>query len=217
MNSKFNVAINIILVSCALVITYFVIKKEFFSSNNTNEKKKVENWNSLIRSKRSFGNPNSDIKIILFSDYNCPYCNIMNSTLNELIQQRKDIYIAYYEYPREGNESSFEASLASLCASYQNKYLKYRRILFDRNDLCEIKNWQKIADLAGVKDKTTFAKCLNEKLSEEELINEIYTSKNFDIRYTPSLIINGYLIEGSISKNDLQKRISEIHPVKKKK
>lgn len=42
MNSKFNVAINIILVSCALVITYFVIKKEFFSSNNTNEKKKLK-------------------------------------------------------------------------------------------------------------------------------------------------------------------------------
>lgn len=212
MTSKFNIAINIVLVLCALTITFFIIKKEFSASNN--RQKKVEHWENLIRNERTVGNPNSDIKIILFSDYNCPYCKIMNSTLYDLLKSRNDIYIMYYEYPGEHNKSSFEAALSSLCAGYQNKYLEYHKILFDRPDLLESKDWQKIAYLAGVEDQITFAKCLNEKLSEDELINEIAVAKNFDIKYTPSIIINGYLIEGSINKNDLQKIISEMPKLK---
>lgn len=66
MTSKFNIAINIVLVLCALTITFFIIKKEFSASNN--RQKKVEHWENLIRNERTVGNPNSDIKIILFSD-----------------------------------------------------------------------------------------------------------------------------------------------------
>lgn len=210
MTDKFTIITNIILIICALTITFFIIKKEFFPPSKNLNKKTVENWHSLVREKRKLGDPNSKIKIISFSDYNCPYCKVMYSILYDFWKNRKDVYLVFYEYPRENNESSFEASLVALCASYQNKYLEYRKILFERSDLRENKEWQQIAELAGIEDNIIFNKCFNDKLSEKELIDEITIAKNYNIKYTPSIIINGYLIEGSISKNDLQKIVSEI-------
>lgn len=208
MIKKINLFVNIILFISAITITYFVIKKELF--NNEKEPSQISNFNSYLRNIRASGNSHARIKIIFFSNYQCPYCKKVNEILKELIQERNDIQIIYYEYPNEASNTSFNYAKVAICAEKLNIYDKTKNILYNlRNDKKEI-DWEQLARFIDV-NKDTLIKCLNNSQTEDILFNDILTGKKIKIRYTPTLIINGYLVEGLLPKEDLVRIIEKIN------
>ncbi len=208
MIKKINLFVNIILFFSAITITYIVIKKELF--NNEKEPTKIDNFKSYLRNIRTSGNPQANIKIIFFSNYQCPYCKKVNEILKQLIHERNDIQIIYYEYPNEASNVSFNYAKVAICADKFNIYDETKNILYNlRNDKKEI-DWEQLARFIDV-NKDTLIKCFNSSKTEDILFNDILTGKKIKIRYTPTLIINGYLVEGLLPKEDLVSIIEKIN------
>jgi protein-disulfide isomerase len=68
------------------------------------------------------GNPNGDLTIVDFFDYNCPYCKKSAIYLERLVKADGKIKIIYKDWPILTETSIFGAQLA-LGAKYQDKYL----------------------------------------------------------------------------------------------
>lgn len=76
------------------------------------------------------GNPEGDVTIVDFFDYNCPYCKTSAPSLEKLVKADGRIRLIYKDWPILTETSVFGAQLA-LGAKYQNKYLEAHHALMN--------------------------------------------------------------------------------------
>jgi protein-disulfide isomerase len=74
------------------------------------------------------GNPEGDVTLVEFFDYNCPYCRQMEPILLEAESADPALRIAYKEFPILGPNSVFAAK-AALAAHLQGQYVAFHRSL----------------------------------------------------------------------------------------
>jgi protein-disulfide isomerase len=68
------------------------------------------------------GNPKGDVTIVVYFDYNCPYCKKSMPEMNRFVAQDGKVRIVYKDWPILAPSSIIGAKLA-LAAKYQGKYL----------------------------------------------------------------------------------------------
>ena len=69
----------------------------------------------------NLGNPEGDVTVVEFFDYNCPYCRSAGQTLQALLAADTNVRVIYREWPILG-EDSVIAARAALAAREQGKY-----------------------------------------------------------------------------------------------
>ena len=67
------------------------------------------------------GNPNGDVTIVAFLDYNCPYCRRSTPQLDAFLKSDPKVRVVYKDWPILAASSTTEAKVA-LAAGYQGKY-----------------------------------------------------------------------------------------------
>lgn len=67
------------------------------------------------------GNPNGDVTIVAFFDYNCPFCKKSEPDLARVVKEDGNIRVVYKDWPILTKASVYGAQLA-LAAKYQDKY-----------------------------------------------------------------------------------------------
>lgn len=70
------------------------------------------------------GNPDGDVTVVEFFDYNCPYCKQAASIVKTLIEQDNGIRLVYREWPILSEGSVF-AARAALASRAQGKYEEF--------------------------------------------------------------------------------------------
>ena len=76
------------------------------------------------------GNPNGDLTIVDFFDYNCPYCKMAAKSLEKVVKSDGNVRLVYRDWPVLTDTSIVGARLA-LAAKYQNKYLSVHHALMN--------------------------------------------------------------------------------------
>ena len=79
----------------------------------------------IFRSPSSFvaGNPNGDVTVVAFFDYNCPYCRAGAPDLKRLLREDGKVRLVLKELPLLGTDSENVARIAQ-AAIPQGKYLE---------------------------------------------------------------------------------------------
>ncbi|MGP8171546.1 DsbA family protein [Rhodoblastus sp.] len=67
------------------------------------------------------GNPEGDVTVVAFLDYNCPYCKKSSPVLDGLLQTDSGVRLVYKDCPVLSDASMFGARMA-LAAKYQGAY-----------------------------------------------------------------------------------------------
>ena len=67
------------------------------------------------------GNPDGDVTIVEFFDYNCPYCKRAMPEVQAVLDEDPNVRLVYREWPILGEGSIF-ASRAALASRVQGKY-----------------------------------------------------------------------------------------------
>jgi len=151
------------------------------------------------------GDPNAPVKIIEYSDFQCPYCG--RFTL-DTEQQLIDAYIAtgkvYFEYHSFGEfigPESRRSAEAAYCAGDQQKFWEMHDIIF-ANQSGE--NQGAFADKRLIAfaekltlDMTVFNDCFNSGKYAAKVAQDGVDGIKFGVKATPSFSINGTLLEGA--------------------
>lgn len=74
------------------------------------------------------GNPQGDVTVVEFSDYNCPYCKRAFTAMTELIEKDKNVRVVMKELPIFGERSEGAARVA-IAAAKQGKYFEMHAAL----------------------------------------------------------------------------------------
>ncbi|MCC8371581.1 MAG: DsbA family protein [Rickettsia endosymbiont of Pseudomimeciton antennatum] len=155
------------------------------------------------------GNPNGDMIIVAFYDYNCGYCKKGSNFINQLIKSDTDVKVVLRLYPLLGDASNYAATIA--LAVYKTTPDKFQDI---HNGLMELKPITKESV-----EKLLLANDLNLEVIAEEInkgeINHlldknIKLAKGLKIQGVPAYVINGKLIAGMMDLEQLQRIITDI-------
>ena len=75
------------------------------------------------------GNPDGDVIVVEYSDFNCPYCKQTERDVARLIAEDKNVKVVFRELPIL-SESSNDAALMALAAAKQGKYYAFHKTMF---------------------------------------------------------------------------------------
>jgi protein-disulfide isomerase len=80
------------------------------------------------------GDPNSPVKIIEFSDFECPYCaqfaTVTEPDVRKRLVETGEASFRYYDYPLPMHGNTWPASHAAMCAEEQGKWWEMHDRIF---------------------------------------------------------------------------------------
>ena len=165
----------------------------------------------------SFGNKDAKVKVIEFSDFQCPYCSKGAEVVTELKKKYGNkIQFAFKQYPLPMHKDARPAAESSLCINEQgaDKFFKYHDILFKNQDKLDPANLEKFAKDAGANvDK--YKACVAAGKFKEEVANDLAYGEKIGVRSTPTFFINGQILNGAVPIEQFSEIIDEELVAKK--
>ena len=142
------------------------------------------------------GNPNSEIVLIEFSDFQCPFCKRAIPVIDELLQKYEEEIVFYYRnFPLEMHANSFIAAEAAECANEQGKFWEYHDILFENQGKLDKENLKLYAQELEL-NQNQFDNCLDTDKFKQDIERDINEGEFLGIEGTPTFFINGRKIVG---------------------
>lgn len=142
------------------------------------------------------GNKDATVYVIEYASLSCSHCALFHKEVYPLLKAKYidtgKIAFIYRDFPL--NLQALHAAMLSQCAGDRKD--KYVSVFFNTQDSWAydkkyIEKLSNITKLGGMPAET-FDKCLQDKIMKEKLASERqYASEKYDIKGTPSFIVNG--------------------------
>ncbi len=146
------------------------------------------------------GDPNAPVKIIEYSDFECPYCAKFYKETLPLIEKE---YIStgkakleYRHFPLAFHKNAQKAAEASECAADQGKFWEMHDIIFENQEQIAIDDLKTYAVQIGL-DVQEFNECLDSGIKSAKIRDDVASGKDAGVSGTPSFLINGRLVVGA--------------------
>jgi len=161
------------------------------------------------------GNPDAPIQIIVFSDFECPFCRAFSSTIEMLGEHYGDQVVIYFKhFPLPQHVNATPAARAAIAAGQQGKFWEMHDLLFENQS--ELRETSEPAEL--------FARLATELGLDSEQFVEDYESEETaavpagdreegraaGVNSTPSCFINGIKFRDQETFTALQTQINAI-------
>jgi len=146
------------------------------------------------------GNPNAQITIIEFSDFQCPFCARFHSNTLPLIEENYvssgKVKFVYRDFPIQSiHPNAMPAAIAAECADDQGKFWEYHDVLFANQN-----NWERLESLATIAafkqyaiqlglSSDDFNSCLESGKHFEEVNADLQDGRTYGVTGTPGFFI----------------------------
>lgn len=146
----------------------------------------------------------SPIRITVFSDFQCPFCKVVAEQMHEIIRRYPNkVSIQYMFFPLDAkcnsnvkgrfHESACDAAMLAACD--EKKFVSLHDEIFANQDKLQS---GVLADLAK---KYELNGCLENETIKNRVIEAINQGTKYNLKSTPTIIVNGRKIEGTIPNN----------------
>jgi protein-disulfide isomerase len=152
------------------------------------------------------GNPDGEVTLVEFFDYNCPYCRRVAPTVTELEEADPDLRLIYKEFPILGPGSQF-AARAALASRRQGKYVAFHNALMQATEQVAEATVMKVARDVGL-DTEQLRADMQDPAIQEAIARNLQLADALGITGTPSFIIGEEIVPGAVDLRTLQSLIA---------
>ncbi|NOT07105.1 MAG: thioredoxin domain-containing protein [Gemmatimonadales bacterium] len=200
--SKFlSNAVSAILPICAIVITGLVVRRELFppSASAEPEIRKISDWKPLFEGGSVMGPIGAPIRILVFSDFQCPFCAEANTSLARLRAAFPgQVAVIHRHFPLESiHPYARAAARAAECAGAQGRFEVYQDALFAAQASLPSQPWDSLARVSAVPDSAAFARCHAASLFDERITRDLKLGRAIGVNGTPTFIFDGKMVAGA--------------------
>ncbi|MEM3400250.1 MAG: DsbA family protein [Candidatus Micrarchaeia archaeon] len=178
-----------------------------------------------ITGKQILGQQNAPVTIVIFSDFECPYCGALAGGNEDVVSYLKSrdptwepaipniirdyvntgkVKLVFKHFPI--HENSLAAAQASECAAKQGKFWEYHDILFANQDNLTIAALKKYASDIGL-ERSSFDSCLESNETQSIAISDYQEGVKLGVRGTPTLYINNISVVGAQPYSSIKRTI----------
>jgi len=161
------------------------------------EKVISENADAIFRSPLAYtaGNPDGDVTVVEFFDYNCGFCRRALPDVVKLVENDDKVKVVFKELPIFGDDSEGAAKLA-LAAGKQGKYFEVHQKLFSEPGKANKEKGLKIAQELGL-DIPQLEKDMEDPSVQKALDEAKELAQKLGLQGTPLYLIGDRTIPGA--------------------
>jgi len=148
------------------------------------------------------GNPEGDVTIVEFFDYQCGYCKRSFQPLMDFVQKDGNVKLILKEFPILG-PASLVATKAAMAAKKQDGYMAMHRALYEHKGELDEQAVMEIAEEAGL-GTGKLAKDMNDPAIADMVSQQYDLAEALGIDGTPAFIVGGTLYPGAADEERLQ-------------
>jgi protein-disulfide isomerase len=156
------------------------------------------------------GNPKARVMIVEFSDFQCPFCGQVETTLKSVLAKHQEtVALSFRDMPiTQIHPLALGAAEAARCAEEQGKFWEYHDLLFgdqgslDRNGL--------VAKAARLQlDAQKFDGCLTSEKYKAQIQLDNQDRLRAGVSGTPGFFINGIFMSGAQPEANFERAIED--------
>ncbi|MTI17281.1 DsbA family protein [Rhodobacteraceae bacterium RKSG542] len=153
------------------------------------------------------GNPEGDVTLVEFFDYNCGYCKRAMADMYRLIEEDSNLRVVLKEFPVLGQPSLDAAKVAiAVNELAPEKYSDFHAVLMSQAGRANLETAMKAATDLGL-DKAEVEKAMDSGAVQATL-QEVYTIANaLGLTGTPSYAIGSDVLVGAVGYDALKEKI----------
>ena len=159
----------------------------------------------LDSSAAAWGNRNSKITIVEFSDFECPACGAAATRFGDIIKAYKDeVQLYFLNYPldkainptvlRDFHRNAGLAARAGVCAQQRGDFWSFHDDLFRNQKQLSRKLVLDLAQQRGW-DAAEFEACMDDEATIQQVREEIAGGTTAGVKGTPTFFINGRMVK----------------------
>ena len=153
------------------------------------------------------GNPDGDVTVVEFFDYNCPYCKQAADIVKTLIEQDNGIRLVYREWPILSEGSVF-AARAALASREQGKYEEFHWALMALPRANE-KSTLKVAEQIGLDIGQLLADMKAPEIDAHIAVSMSLTEE-LGFQGTPSFVIGNAAAGGLLQLEQMKNMVARV-------
>ncbi len=194
-------------------------KKQATAQEEARKSILIEQRDALFRPANEIvlGNPNGDITLVEFFDYNCGYCKRALSDLGEMIKSDSKLRVVLLDYPVLG-PGSVEASQVAVAAKMQLTPAKFfdfhTRLLMGRGQANKARALE-VAREVGL-DMARLEKDMADPKVQQTIREIAMMGEKLKITGTPSYVVGTDVVEGAVGAAALRQAIAQARESCKK-
>jgi len=160
------------------------------------------------------GNPQGDINIVEWFDYNCPYCRRIAPELAQVVQDDGKVRLVFKDWPILGEVSKIAARMA-LASKYQDKFLQAHEAMISVNSKLTEPRIRELLAGAGIDmDRLSRDLSTNAKAIDTILARNNDQAVAFGFKGTPSFIVGKFRVPGSLTMTEFEQVIADARKAK---
>jgi len=198
--------------ACAAILSGVVVKREFGRERPpVAAPRRVTPSPAVVDVGRVIGPEEARVQVVVFSDFQCPYCAKAQPVLDSLRQRHAGVFkLRYRHLPLETlHPHAWNAALASECAGDQGRFGEYHDLLFAKQDSIGLISWSEFATRASVRDGKEFSACLASERHNSAIERDVLLARSLEVRGTPAFIVGNELFEGVPPLQWFERRVSK--------
>lgn len=151
---------------------------------------------------------NGKLVMLMFSDFQCPYCAQAHDILQDFLQQRgQDVSFVYKHFPlAQIHPQAMPAARAAWAAGRQGQFWAYHDALFANQERLGDPLYGEIADALKL-DRARFDADRNGSASLQAIQRDLDQAERLGLSGTPTLIIDQQFWQGPVSVEALKQRL----------
>ncbi len=147
------------------------------------------------------------ITIVEFSDFQCPYCQRQQSSLEHVRKKYgNQVRIVYRHFPLSGHRNAQLAAEAAVAAAEQGKFWAFHDLIWKNFGKLSRADLDGFAKAAGL-DMAKFRAALDERRYYDAVVAETAAAEALGVSGTPTMFINGQPLVGSRDADNLDQVI----------
>lgn len=163
----------------------------------------------------SKGPAGAPVEIVEFSDYQCPFCQRANPTVEQVLKTYGDkVHFVYRHFPLPNHPNARPAAEAAACANAQGQFWKYHDRLFATPDRLSDADLKAHAAALGL-DTAKFNSCVDTHATKDIVDLDMKEANEIGVNATPSFFINGRSLDGAQPFESFKRVIDEELAVRK--
>lgn len=179
-----------------------IVRGSFFEIDKNPFKEQLDKLHTQLQP--SFGTPGAPVVIVLFSDFECPYCKEEAKSLrsNLVSTYPKEVRLYFKDLPlAQIHPWAMPAALAGRCIFKQNPaaFWDYHDWIYEAQaDVTADNLKSKILEFVKGKeiDSVQLERCMDSKATQPEIDKSMAEAKALGVTGTPTLFVNGRQLVG---------------------
>ena len=200
-SSKFDRIVSIVLTMATLAVVALLLERRLAPPGKSRERPVyVNDWRERVAAAgRAIGDSGGIVTVAVFTDFECPFCRRMDSTLTALAERFPGkVARVVVHLPISQHRFARPAAFAFECALKVGHAEQMHKALYSAQDSLGTLSWAQYAMRAGIQDSIAFTSCITAHPDSSMIAAGERQARELKVSSTPTVLVNGWKFDPSL-------------------